>query len=175
MYVEGGVTPYNVQLINNQTSIVAMDTAVVALLVSGVCTGDYTVLVSDSNMCDAILLGGASSQAILDTTIMTDVTVSHQSISCSGDSAGVISIINPQLGALYSYIWENFNGDTIGITTTVDSLPAGDYILYSSYSNIDDCTTIDTITVLQNSLINSAVTLINASCNFILVKGVLKS
>jgi hypothetical protein len=133
--------------------------------VTDVCTGDYTVLVSDSNMCDAVLLGGGSSQALLDATITTDVAVSQQSISCYGDSTGVISINNPQIGALYSYLWENLNGDTIGITTTVDSLPAGDYILYSSYSNIDGCTTRDTVTVLQNSLVHSAVILINVSCN----------
>ncbi|MBT4478837.1 MAG: T9SS type A sorting domain-containing protein, partial [Flavobacteriales bacterium] len=165
LYIEGGIPPYNAQLINNQTSTVAVDTAVVALLVTDVCTGDYTVLVSDSNMCDAVLLGGGSSQALLDATITTDVAVSQQSISCYGDSTGVISINNPQIGALYSYLWENLNGDTIGITTTVDSLLAGDYILYSSYSNIDGCTTRDTVTVLQNSLVHSAVILINVSCN----------
>ena len=165
LYIEGGVSPYTAHLLNYNTSLTSAYSVDSNYYVFDVCTGDYTVTVEDAHNCDAILIPGGSDQAHLDTTITTDVAVSQQYISCYGDSAGVISIINPQIGVFYSYLWENLNGDTIGITTTVDSLPAGDYILYSSYSNIDGCTTRDTVTVLQSSLINSAVTLINVSCN----------
>ena len=162
--IEGGVTPYTADLLDNQTGLLSTHN-VNGLQAIDVCTGDYTVFVNDAHDCAAVLILGGTDQATLDVTISTDVSVSQQSIICYGDSTGVVSVVNPQLGASYSYIWEDANGDTVGTTTVVDSLPAGDYTLYSGYDNISGCTTIDVITILQNSLIQSNATVIDVTCN----------
>ena len=164
--IQGGVSPYIAQLINNQSAIVATNSVDANSLVTGVCTGDYTVLVKDNNNCDAVLIFGGSDQAILDTTITTDVTVAvTQDINCYGDYTGEVNVITPQTDTLYSYIWLALNGDTVSEIALANNLPAGDYILYAEYNNITGCTTVDTVTVSQNSLIYSNAIVTNVSCN----------
>jgi len=165
--IQGGVSPYTAQLINNQSALVVSVNSVDAnSLVTGVCTGDYTVLVKDTNNCDAVLIFGGSDQAILDTTITTDVAVAvTQDVNCYGDSTGEANVITPQSDTLYSYIWLDLNGNTVSEIDLANNLPAGDYILYAEYNNITGCTTVDTVTVSQNSLIYSNAIVTNVSCN----------
>ena len=153
--IEGGVAPYTADLLDNQTGLLSTHVVNVLGQAIEVCTGDYTVFVNDAHDCAAVLILGGSDQATLDMTVNTDVSVSQQPIICYGNSSGSVSVVNPQTGISYSYLWENANGDTISVDTTVDSLPAGDYTLYSSYNNISGCITTDIITVSQNSLIQS--------------------
>ena len=163
--IEGGVAPYTADLLDNQTGLLSTHVVNVLGQAIEVCTGDYTVFINDAHDCAAVLILGGSDQATLDITVNTDVSVSQQPIICYGDSLGSVSVVNPQAGMSYSYLWENANGDTVGVGATVDSLPAGDYTLYSGYNNITGCTTTDVITILQNSLIQSTATVIDVSCN----------
>jgi hypothetical protein len=165
--IQGGVSPYTAQLINNQSAlVVSVNSVDTNSLVTGVCTGDYTVLVKDTNNCDAVLIFGGSDQAILDTTITTDVTVAvAQDVNCYGDSTGEANVITPQADTLYSYIWLDLNGNTVSEIDLANNLPAGDYILYAEYNNITSCTTVDTVTISQNSLIYSNAIVTNVSCN----------
>ena len=134
--------------------------------VNGVCTGDYTVLVQDANACDAVLMLGGSDQAVLDTTINTDVSIAViQDIDCHGSSTGEVAVLAPQTDPLYSYTWLDLNGDTISANTTANSLLAGDYILHAGYDHITGCITFDTLTVSQNTLIYSNAIITDASCN----------
>ncbi len=164
--IQGGITPYTAQLLNNQSGSSAINNVATNTLVTGVCTGDYTVLVQDFNACDAVLMLGGSDQAVLDTTITTDVSVAViQDVDCYGSSTGEVAILAPQTALFYSYIWLDLNGDTISAATTIDSLLAGDYILHAAYETINGCTTVDTVTVSQNSLIYSNAIVTDASCN----------
>jgi hypothetical protein len=165
LYIEGGVIPYTAQLLNNQNTVVLMYGVDSVSLVTGVCTGDYTVTIEDSHDCDAVLMLGGSDQAVLDTTIMTDVTAEvTQDIDCYGASTGVVSVVVPQ-STPYSYNWLDLNGDTVSTMPTASNLPAGDYILYADYNNINGCTTVDTVTISQSSFIHSNAVVTNASCN----------
>ena len=110
------------------------------------------------------MLGG-SNQAILDTTIVTDVIVAvTQDVDCYGDSTGIVSVINPQTGMSYSYTWLDLNGDTVGVASIAGNLPAGDYILHAGYTDAG-CTTLDTVRVSQSPLIHSSGIVMNVSCN----------
>ena len=161
LYVEGGVTPYSAILLNNQTGVTSSYSVDINGLVSGVCTGDYTVLLQDANSCDGSLILGGNDQAVLDTTITTDVSVAvQQDIDCYGDSTGavgIIGLVNPN----HTYVWEDLSGNVVN----PNALLAGDYILYASYANNTGCTTLDTITVSQNSLIYSTSSVTDASCD----------
>jgi hypothetical protein len=97
LYIDGGVSPYTAQLLNNQNTVVSTYSVTGGTLVSGVCTGDYTVIIQDSHDCDAVLILGGSDQAVLDTTIMTDVSVAViQDVDCYGFSTGEVAILTPQ-------------------------------------------------------------------------------
>jgi hypothetical protein len=160
------VNPYTAQLLNNQSGSSVTNSVAADTLVTGVCTGDYTVLVQDFNACDGVLMLGGSDQAILDTTINTDVAVAViQDVYCYGASTGEVAVVAPQTDSLYSYIWLDLNGDTVSTIPLASNLPAGDYMLYASYNNITGCTTVETVTVSQNSLIYSNAIVTNASCN----------
>ncbi len=165
LYIEGGTLPYTAHLLNNQSAIVSPQGVDSTSLVTGVCTGDYTVTIEDSHNCDAALMLGGSDQAILDTTIATDVIAAvTQDVDCYGDSTGIVSVVNPQTGMSYTYNWLNLNGDTVGVASIASNLPAGDYILHSGYTDAG-CTTLDTVTVSQNFLIHSSATVTHVSCN----------
>ena len=86
-------------------------------------------------------------------------------ILCHGDATGELSINNPPLSPPYSYMWLNSNGDTIGTTPTINNLLAGDYVLHTGYNGVNGCTTVDTLTVLENSLIHSSAIVTHVSCN----------
>ena len=161
LYVEGGVTPYSAILLNNQTGVTSSYSVDINGLVSGVCTGDYTVLLQDANSCDGSLILGGNDQAVLDTTITTDVSVAvQQDIDCYGDSTGVVGIIG-SVNLNHTYVWEDLSGNVVN----PNALLAGDYILYASYANNIGCTTLDTITVSQNSLIYSTSSVTDVSCD----------
>jgi len=165
LYIQGGVAPYEAQLLDIHSGISLPYSVNSSSLVTGVCTGIYTITIKDANNCDGVLLLGGSDEAILDTTITTDVSaVVTQDINCYGSSTGAVSAINPQTSASYSYTWLDLNGNTVSTSSTASSLQAGDYILSSSWNNVAGCTTLDTITILQRSLIFSNAVVNNASC-----------
>jgi len=165
LYIEGGTLPYTAHLLNNQNASISPQGVDSTSLVTGVCTGDYTVTIEDSHNCDAVLMLGGSDHAVLDTTIVTDVIASvTQDVDCYGDSTGIVSVVNPQTGMSYSYNWLNLNSDTVGVLSTANNLPAGDYILHSGYTDAG-CTTLDTVSVSQNPVIHSSTIVTHVSCN----------
>ena len=68
----------------------------------------------------------------------------------------------PQLN--HTYTWLDLNGNTVSTMSIASNLTAGDYILHSGYNNITGCITVDTVTVSQNSLINSSASVTHAIC-----------
>ena len=162
--VQGGITPYTAHFSNNQTGTNSIYNVIGSSLVDGVCTGDYTVTVADANGCDAALILGGSDQASLNTSITTAVATSSIDVPCYGAAMGELTVVNA-LSSPYAYMWLDLNGDTIGTTSSVNMLLAGDYVLYSSYSGINGCTTVDTLTISENSLIQSNTIITDVSCD----------
>ena len=85
-------------------------------------------------------------------------------VPCYGAAMGELTVVNA-LSSPYAYMWLDLNGDTIGTTSSVNMLLAGDYVLYSSYSGINGCTTVDTLTISENSLIQSNTIITDVSCD----------
>jgi hypothetical protein len=165
MNIVGGIGPYTAELLNNQNGVISTYSVDSTYYIFDVCTGDYTVTIKDANDCDATLILGGTDQAVLDTTITTDFFGAvSQNVDCYGASTGAVYVVSAQIST-YSYTWLDLNGDTIGTAVTVDSLLAGDYILHNGYNNIAGCTTVDTVTISQISLIQSNAVITNTSCN----------
>ena len=160
----GGTGPYSADLLNNHTGLSSVF-SVNSDTISGVCTGVHTVTITDANGCDGSLILGGSSQALLDTSVSTNVLAAvGQDVDCHGASTGEVHVVSPQLNPLYTYTWLDLNGNTVSTMSSASNLIAGDYILHSGYNNISGCITVDTVTVSQTSLINSSASVTNAIC-----------
>jgi hypothetical protein len=162
----GGVTPYSALLTNNITGsisshIVSNDS------VLGVCSGDYTVVLTDVNDCPSSVIAGGVNQQVVgyDTYTVAEIT-SLTSDICNASSAGVLTVSNPNLSVGYSYSWENVNDSAVVISTGVQasSLTAGIYVLLADYNNTDGCTSTDTLEIVEYSAITNVATIEHVDC-----------
>ena len=144
-------------------------------IVSGICSESYTLSFTDENGCSSTLINGGVSQqtvstsattvAQINTAIMTDIL-------CSGDSSGVLEVLNPNTNTGFYYIWRDLNGNLVSNTTTADSLVAGTYVLYAKYDTsngagtgiISGCTTTDTATVTEIPVVDPSAVITHVDC-----------
>jgi len=173
--ITGGVTPYTGiatenTTTNTTTSLMANDSVVPDL-----CSGTYTLTVTDANDCPSSVINGGVSQQTIGTNIFTTATIDPTTITvlCSGTATGALQVLNPNTATGYSYSWENANnpGVSISTTTQVINLLAGTYVLYAHYAdgnnsgqNYEGCTTTDTVSVTQLSAIQSTGVITNVDC-----------
>ena len=168
LYIQGGVGPYTALFTENITSQSTLFNVNDSSIINSVCTGDYTVSVQDANSCDAVLIGGASNQAVLNTTITTDVDLDIQAqvnVLCNGTATGVLQVLNPNINPYYTYSWQNASGNIIGEDNSIDSLLAGTYVLSANYLNFSGCTTTDTVTITEITIIHSSSMIEDVDCN----------
>ena len=158
----GGVTPYSALLTNNITGsisshIVSNDS------VLGVCSGDYTVVLTDVNDCPSSVIAGGVNQQVVgyDTYTVAEIT-SLTSDICNASSTGELTVLNSN--SSYTYSWQDLNGTTVSTDTIADNLSAGVYILYADYNNTDGCTSTDTLEIVEYSAITNAVTIEDVNC-----------
>ena len=162
--LSGGVAPYAALLTNNITAsisshIVSNDS------VLGVCSGDYTVALTDINDCpSSVIAGGINQQAVDYDTITVAEIISLASPICNASSIGVLNVANPI--SSYSYSWENINnpGVVISLGVQATNLTAGVYVLLADYNNTLGCTATDTIEIIEYSAITNTVTIEHVAC-----------
>jgi hypothetical protein len=134
--VSGGTSPYTYTWVN-----VASDTVSTAMNPEGVlAAGNYTVTVKDSLGCIASA----------DTTILEPnglmLTMSSDSVLCTGGSTGSASVAVTGGTGLYTYLWSN--GATGSI---INNVAAGEYIV--TVTDANGCTKKDTIDVFEPALL----------------------
>ncbi|MFH0893575.1 MAG: FG-GAP-like repeat-containing protein [Bacteroidota bacterium] len=139
-----GTSPYTYLWNNSQT----------VNPLTNLCAGNYFVTVTDHNGCsstDAIVI--TEPPAIL-------VQITHTDISCHGDSTGSIQVLSSGGMGTLTYLWsyQNQTGPTL------NQIPAGFYSV--TVTDSIGCSQVDTVTVVQPSPINIAITSISpAICN----------
>lgn len=142
--VTGGTGPYSYSWSPGaQTSSTAV----------GLCSGNYTVTVTDANGCTQ-----NANVAIVNPTVLS-TTSTPTNATCNGLCDGQI-VTNPAGGvAPYKYMWSN--GDT---TQTTTQLCAGIYSVIVVDAN--GCTAYDTINIGQNNPLSDNTVVNGASCGF---------
>lgn len=84
----------------------------------GLTAGTYTVTLTDANGCTA----SGSATVVAGSSLSIDVTLTH--IECYGDSSGVAAVSVSGGSGVYSYAWNDPQGQTV---STAINLPGGTY------------------------------------------------
>tara|TARA_B110000908_G_scaffold97274_1_gene114878 strand:- start:144 stop:4841 length:4698 start_codon:yes stop_codon:yes gene_type:complete len=166
--VSGGVLPYTGIATESATGDVI--TSLISLnMMLGVCSGDYTIELTDANDCPSSLINGGVVQQTIGTSEFTSATIDPNTIVnvlCNGSNTGELEVLTPNMNTGYSYSWQNVNnsGVTISNTPQASNLIAGVYVLYAEYLNYEGCTTTDTVTLTELPLINPIAVITNVDC-----------
>ncbi|MBI2966413.1 MAG: gliding motility-associated C-terminal domain-containing protein [Bacteroidetes bacterium] len=139
----GGVLPYAYSWSNGSTNS----------SVTGLCTGTFTVTITDNNGCSATANTNITQPVIL------SVSVSGTNVTCNGSCNGNANA-NPSGGTSpYTYLWSN--GSTGTITT---GLCAGAYTV--TISDSKGCSVTGTVNVTQPSALSASISSQNdVTCN----------
>jgi hypothetical protein len=174
--ITGGVGPYSGVATENTTGNVLTSLMANDSVVPGVCSGNYTITITDVNACpSSVINGGVNQQTIgtSDTTIATIDPAAITNVLCNGTATGSLQALSPSTNPNYSYSWQNTNntGFVISNTTIATNLIAGTYVLYAHYSdannlgqNYSGCTVTDTVSVTELAALESVVSVTDVSC-----------
>jgi hypothetical protein len=130
----GGTAPYSYTW-DNATNITST--------LSGLIPGNYIVHTSDANTCTK-----TDTVTILNTNNGPLSLTSQTNVPCYGDSVATITVTTTGGATPYEYAWDNLSNTT----AYLDGLGTGIYIVHTTDSN--NCSDIDTITVIQNTTID---------------------
>jgi len=164
--LSGGFASYTALLTDNLTGSVSTH-SVVNDYILGVCSGSYTISLIDANDCPSAVIAGGQDQQVIDYGSQTQAQINiitAVDVICNDSLTGVLSVLNPNTSTGYSYSWHNLFGDTISIGNTVINLPAGVYVLHANYNNTADCTTYDTLEIIEYSAITNVATIEHVDC-----------
>jgi len=136
-------------------------------LVTGICSGTYSLFFSDENGCSSTLISGGVGQ---ETIITNNVTVaeiddfSTVDVLCNGSSTGVLHASNINTAPGFTYSWQDLNGNVVSTSSIASNLSTGTYVLYADYNNTTGCTVTDTAFVSELPIINSSASITDVDC-----------
>ncbi len=169
----GWLGNYTGLVTDNTTGFSSSLPMVVSGIIPNVCSGDYTVVISDDNGCNSIVIPGGNDQAVVSSTISPLPTplvslISH--VICNGDSTGSLEVTNSNPNS--TYVWEEASnpGVVIGTGLTLSNLPIGHYIVYSHYTDnlgqvFSGCSvSSDTLTIVEPDSIYIDASIVDVSC-----------
>ena len=159
--LSGGTSPYTGLSTEINTGIQLTSTMIGDSILGDMCSGIWSVVLTDANGCSSSLLpGGVGIQTVgYDNQTISQVNQSNiVNVLCYGTSTGSLSVLNPNTNPNFSYNWENINvpGVSVGTGVVVNNLPAGVYVLESQYGDslnfglsYEGCTNRDTVEITQ--------------------------
>jgi hypothetical protein len=174
--ITGGVAPYTGIATENTTGAIDSSLMNNDSIVPGICSGAYTLTLTDANGCPSSLINGGVNQQTINTSVFTTANIDPTTIThvlCNGAATGSLQVLSPDTNAGYNYSWENMNdpGISISTTTQASNLIAGTYVLYAHYSdwnnlgqNYEGCTTTDTDSITEPSAIQSTGVITDVDC-----------
>lgn len=146
----GGTIPYSYLWVDGLGNTVSMTQTA-----SGLCSGSYTVTVSDAAGCFNTAVVMFNDPPVLTTT------TSFTNATCGGTCNGTATA-NPSGGTgPYTYSW---NSTPVQTTQTATGLCAGSYTVTVTDGN--GCTTTGTVTIAEPTVIADNVTINDANCTF---------
>ena len=163
----GGTSSYRAWLTDNQTGSVSSYDIINDTIVD-VCSGDFTVLLTDANDCPSTVIAGGIDQQVVGSNMQTQAQVDFgQSITtiCHSSSTGLLSVLNPDTSMGYTYHWLSVLGDTLSSDFTMDNLSAGFYVLHVGYDNVLGCTSTDTVEINEFTEITSTPSEVDIDCH----------
>jgi hypothetical protein len=152
----GGTAPYTGHAQNNNTGNSLMNLLSGDSLFGGVCSGDYTISLSDAHGCSSELLVGGNDQQVIDALDTINVAIDPLScffIFCHGDSTGGVALDFSSYDTSYSYNWYESNDPitSLGNTPQITNLGAGTYVIEANYLG---CFARDTMVLTEPNPIN---------------------
>ena len=168
--ISGGVDllPYIGVATENTSGISIQNIMSSDSVVGGICSGDYTITITDANNCPSSLINGGNDQQSVGTNEFTEANINTTTIVnvlCNGSATGALEVLNPNLNMGYNYSWYNSNGVLVSTGLTATSLLAGDYVLHAEYMNYSGCTTTDIATITELDAINtSLIDIVDVDC-----------
>ncbi|PCI92946.1 MAG: hypothetical protein COB15_17105, partial [Flavobacteriales bacterium] len=126
----GGNTPYTYNWNSSPTQFAPM--------AIGLCDGTYTVVVTDSLGCTV-----TDSLAIVNPPTMT-LNPTSTPASCNQSDGSVDVSVTSNGTAPFTFQWNNAFG-IVGVTDTVNNLPAGTYFVTAT--DFNGCSVVDTVTI----------------------------
>ncbi len=120
--------------------------------VSGLCAGNYTVTITDINLCTS------QQTVVVAEPLILAVTNSFTAPSCNGVCDGTATAAPSGGTAPYSYSW-SLNGLT---SSTISNLCAGIYTVY--VTDLNGCTVSQSVTVSQPSILIANASKSNPTC-----------
>ncbi len=128
-------------------------------MATNICSGVYTVTVTDANGCSENFNANVSDQGA------EDVSTDSTNVTCSGGADGSVTANFVCGDTPCTILWtEASSGDTINTgNTTVNNLAAGDY--FAHVTNASGCTAIEPVTVLDGDTIRANPDITHVTCN----------
>ena len=129
----GGTTPYHAILYDNVTGDTLLPLSIVGDTIMGVCNGDYTVVITDSEGCTSSLIPAGNDHVVVSATYdaPTPLILPPSVITCYGDNTGMLELDPNTYDPNYIYTWSN--GST---GTSINNLTAGSYFVTAQYQII---------------------------------------
>ena len=159
-------------MIDNNTGATTYLSMTTDSIIPNVCSGDYTVSLTDVNECSSSVIPSGNNQAVVGTVnpqLPTPQITITDNVDCYGDNTGAIALVgSPNIN--YIYTWNDINGNLVGTGNSANSLVAGEYYVMAQYQNsgstITACAIIsDTLTITQPDEITINETVDDVDCN----------
>lgn len=130
---------------------------------SGLCIGNYTLTVSDTNNCTPV-----TTTFTINPIVLINISATTLSVSCNGacDGSAVGTAISGQ--SPFTYTWTAIPSNTVVTTCsavpscTATSLCSGSYVITAVDAN--GCINSDTVTIGNPPLLTATVAVTNATC-----------
>jgi hypothetical protein len=167
--LSGGTFPYTALLTNNITGLVTQHVIQLDNILD-VCSGDYTISLSDTNECfSSVLLGGNDHAVVNPVIVLPMPSISLvDSIACFGASTGELAI--SLVDTNYTYIWESLSDSLFTSSSdTISNLFAGDYVVTVQYTDslgqlLSGCNLSDTLNIIDGNEIFISSSSTNVLC-----------
>ena len=164
--LNGGTAPYSGHAQENSTGNMLMNSLSGDSLFSGVCSGDYTISLSDANGCPSHLLVGGNDQQNINALDTIDVAIDPFSgffILCHGDTTGGVFLDWSTYDTSHTYNWYEINDpiSSLGVASSIVNLGAGTYIIHADYLG---CQASDTMILTEPDPIQISGSVTNAIC-----------
>ena len=125
-----------------------------AATATSLAAGNYTVTVTDANLCTT-----TQTFNITEPTVLTASITASSNVSCNGGSDGSATVTASGGTSAYTYSW----APSGGTAATATGLAAATYTVTVTDANL--CTTTQTVTITQPTTITTSGTQTSVSCN----------